>query len=354
MCAVLAAFVLLPAACNKGGEQRHFTAFNNTAVIVQARGKILSSDAADKIRTLLDDINAEFSATAAGSTVSKINAETAGNRVAVSERFKRVADVCGEMYSFTEGKFDASVYPLTLLWQFSPNFPVSPFTLPTDEEITATKALIGYDNFTFGETVATKTFDGAKLDFGGALKGYVADKIAEIMAEDGITGGYVNVGGSSINVLFADSLSIVHPRKREKGENILTVKLSENNLSVSTSGDYEKYYIKDGARYSHIIDPESGRPAKTGVASATVIGKNGLKLDALSTALCLFSHDFTRPENGDLYKFIQKIMSSEDFNGAQVFVVCVDGETRQILTNKNQGEDFTLNDNDYRIIKIGV
>ena len=344
-------FILSSCKAGAGGEQRHFTAFNNVDITVQVRGKTLSNGAADKIRTLLDNLNAEFSATVAGSTVSKINAAAAGDSVDISERFKFVADACAKMHTFTEGKFDASVYPLILLWQFAPNFPVSDFAVPTDEEITATKALVGYDKFTFGETAAIKTIDGAKLDFGGALKGYTADKIAEIMAADGIKGGYVNVGGSSINILSADHLSIVHPRKR--AENILTVKLSENNLSVSTSGDYEKNYVKDGETYSHLIDPESGCPAKTGVASATVIGKNGLQLDALTTALCLFPHDFTHPENGDLYRFIQKILSSEDFTGAQIFVVCANGEEKQILTNKKQGDDFTLNDKDYRIIQIG-
>lgn len=352
MCAVLAAFVLLPAACNTGGEQRHFTAFNNVDITVQARGKTLTGSAADKIRALITELNAEFSATVNTSTVSKINSASAGDSVNISERFKFVADVCGKMYEFTEGKFDPSVYPLSILWQFSPNFPVANFAVPTDEEITATKELIGYDKFTFGGTWATKTLDGAKIDFGGALKGYCSDKIAEIMAADGIKGGYVNVGGSSINILSVDSLSIVHPRNRT--ENILTVKLSEDNLAVSTSGDYEKNYTTDGKTYSHLIDASSGRPAETGVASATVIGRNGLKLDALTTALCLFSHDFKTPENGELYKFIQKILASEDFTGAQVFAVCVNGEEKQILTNKKQGDDFTLNDSGYKIITVRV
>ena len=353
ICSVLIAFVLLFGACNTGtgGEQRHFTAFNNVDITVQARGKTLTGSAVDKIRALLVGLNAEFSATINTSTVSKINAATAGDSVEISERFKFVADTCAKMHMFTEGKFDASVYPLVLLWQFAPNYPVANFTVPTDEEITATKALVGYDKFTFDETSATKTLGDAKLDFGGALKGYTADKIAEIMAAEGIKGGYVNVGGSSINILSADTLSIVHPRQRT--ENILTVKLSENNLSVSTSGDYEKNYVKDGKTYSHLINPESGRPAETGVASATVIGKNGLKLDALTTALCLFPHDFTHPENGELYKFIQKILASEDFTDAQIFAVCINGEEKQILTNKKQGDDFTLNDKDYRIIQIG-
>lgn len=334
---------------NAAGEQRHFTAFNNVDITVQARGKALTDGAVNQISRLLKDLNAEFSATVADSTVSAINAAAANCGVEISERFKFVADACGEMYEFTGGKFDPSVYPLSVLWQFSPNYPLPNFSVPTDDIITETKAIVGYNNFTFGETAATKSIDGAKIDFGGALKGYAADKIAEIMKADGIESGYVNVGGSSIYILSVDNLSIRHPRK---DGTILSVKIKENNLSVSTSGDYEKTYTADGKIYSHLIDSSVGRPAETGVASATAIGKNGLKLDALTTALCLFAHDFATPENGDLYKFIQKIINSEEFSGVQVFAVCIDGEEKQILTNKKQGDDFTLNDNGYRIITV--
>lgn len=356
ICAVLVAFTLLFGACNTG-EQKHFTAFNGTAAVtVQSNNKALSDDADAKIRTLLEGLNEEFSANEderaekeETSTVCKINSMAAGENTEISERFKSIAVSCGEMREFTDGKFDPSVYPLTLLWKFvAPKYPVPDFAVPTDEEITATKALVGYDKFSFSD-VATKTTDGAKLDFGGALKGYAADKIAEILKADGVTEGYVNVGGSSLYIISTNTLSVMHPR--DDG-NIIEVKLKEKNLSVSTSGDYQKTYSLNGKTYSHIIDPDTGYPQQTGVASATVIGNDGLKLDALSTAMCLFKHDFDLPENGELYKFIQKILSAEDFKNASIFAVCVNGENKQILTNKKQGEDFTLLDRNYTVINV--
>lgn len=317
---------------------------------MQSKNKLLSDDATEKISTLLSDLNAEFSATVKDSTVSNINAANAGEKTEISERFKYVAEVCGEMRDFTDGKFDPSVYPLTLLWQFAPNYPVSDFSVPTDGEIAATKALVGYDKFSFSDG-AVKTTDNAKLDFGGALKGYAADKIAEIMKEDGVNGGYVSVGGSSIYVISTDTLSVMHPRSNG---NVLKIKMKEKGVSVSTSGDYQKTYTQKGKIYSNIIDPFTGYPQNTGVASATVIGNDGLKLDALTTAMCLYEHDFSAPENGELYKFIRKILSSEDFKNAQVFAVCVNGEYKQILTNKKQDEDFTLLDKNYTVINILV
>ena len=351
ICAIFIAFILLFSACNTGGEQRHFTAFTKTAVTVQSRNKLLSDAATEKISALLFDLNAEFSATVNGSTVFKINAANAGEKTEISERFKYIANTCEKMRDFTDGKFDPSVYPLTLLWQFAPNYPVPLFAVPTEEEIAAAKALVGYDKFSFSDG-AVKTTDNAKLDFGGALKGYAADKIAEIMKEDGVTGGYVSVGGSSIYVISTDTLSILHPRNDDNDDNILKIKMKEKNVSVSTSGDYQKTYTQNGKIYSHIIDPDTGYPQNTGVASATVIGNDGLKLDALTTAMCLFEHDFLNPENGELYKFIQKILAAEDFKNAQIFAVCVNGENKQILTNKKQGEDFALLDKDYTVINV--
>lgn len=350
LCALVLSAVFLLSSCSvRGGEQRHFTAFKNTDVTIQARNKTLSDAAVKNIRALLTDLNSEFSATVHDSTTYKLNAATAGDITEISAEFKSVAKMCEEMRNLTHGNFDPSVYPLTLLWQFAPNHPVPDFTVPTEDEITATKAAVGLNKFSFTDT-AVKTVDGAKLDFGGALKGYAADKIAEILKADGVTKGYVNVGGSSLNLISVDNLSVVHPRK--KNENIISVKINTPDLSVSTSGDYEKTYVKDGKTYSHIIDPATGRPAESGVASATVIGKNGLKLDALTTALCVFSHDFSAPENGELFKFIKELLETEEFKDAQIFVACVSGDQIQLLTNKKQGEDFTLLDKDYSVINI--
>ena len=349
LCCILALSFILLSACSQSGSETHFTAFNSTTVTVQARNKTLSETAKEEIRALLESLNAEFSATETGSTTYKINNATSGEKIEISERFKFIAEQCKSAHSFTGGKFDPSVYPLTLLWQFAPNFPVPNFTLPAAEEISAAKSLVGLDKFDFSDG-AGKTMSGAKLDFGGALKGYAADEIAKIMKNDGVTEGFVNVGGSSLYLLSVDKLSVTHPR--DDG-NILTVKIKGKDLAVSTSGDYEKVYSANGKKYSHIINPTTGYPAETGAASVTLIGKNGLILDALTTAACICSHDFNQPENGKLYEFIIKILSNDEFKNAEIFAVCV-GDKKQILTNKKQGEDFTLLDNSYEIITVNL
>ena len=346
--ALLIPIVFFFSACVTGGEEKHFTAFKNTFVTVQSRNKSVSYQAETDIREFLIGLNAEFSATEKNSAVYTLNSAKAGKQSEISARFKEIAEVCAEMRDFTNGKFDPSVYPLSLLWKFAPDYPVPDFSVPTAEEISATINSVGFDKFSF-DKVAVKSDDNAKIDFGGALKGYAADKIAEILKADGVTEGFVNVGGSSLYLISVDKLSITHPRKNGI---LIDVNVKEKDLSVSTSGDYEKTYTAGGKTYSHIIDPFTGFPSESGVTSATVIGKNGLKLDALTTALCLFRHDFNHPEKGDLYKFIMKILESEDFKNSQIFVACVNGDNKQLITNKTQGDDFALLDKNYQVICI--
>ena len=169
------------------------------------------------------------------------------------------------------------------------------------------------------------------------------------MLSAGHKSGYVNVGGSSLHLLNVQSLGIVHPRS-ESGT-ILTVKTKNiQGVCVSTSGDYEKSYIIDGIRYSHIINPNTGKPTNTGVCSVTIIGAGGAYSDAISTAACLKEYNPNNVENSPLIKFLRSIISQNA--GCSVFAVYDDGQTKQIITNKIKGENFTLHDNNYTVIGI--
>jgi thiamine biosynthesis lipoprotein ApbE len=186
-----------------------------------------------------------------------------------------------------------------------------------------------------------------QLDFGGIVKGFAADKIASILRENGHYAGYVNVGGSSMNLLKVNSLGISHPRKDGK---IIDVNLFDlENLSVSTSGDYEKYHDYQGKRYSHIINPSTGYPTDTGICSATIICGDGAFADAITTALCLCSHTENKTDS-ELILLVKKFI--QEYPTAAVFVVFNSGDGKEIITNKTEGEDFTLLDKDYSVVKI--
>ena len=344
--------VLTPAFSGCSAAQKNgstfFNAFKNTPVSVFARGIEIDENLKTELQNLAYDLNSEFSSTVNTSAVYKINQAKSGEKTVVSDRFIDIFNECAYMSALTKGKFDPSVYPLTLLWQFAPDFPVEEFNLPKEEDILSALNLVGINGFTVDGAII-KENDDAKLDFGGALKGYFADMGAKIIKKAGASGGFINVGDSSLYIIYADTLSVTHPRKDGY---ILKITSGLKDVSVSTSGDYEKYYEYNDERFSHIIDPANGYPSKTFAASATVITKNGLKADALSTALCLFSHDFTAPQNGELYRFIKEVLSISDFADAKIYVVTDDGINKQILTNEKQGENFTLQDKDYSIVYI--
>ncbi|TNF38630.1 MAG: FAD:protein FMN transferase, partial [Gammaproteobacteria bacterium] len=125
---------------------------------------------------------------------------------------------------------------------------------------------------------------GVKIDLGGIAKGYAVDNGIDILKRCGIRNGMVSAGGDSR--ILGDRngwpwmLGVRHPRQKDQ----VVVKLPLNDAAVSTSGDYERFFIEDGVRYHHIIQPKTGQSV-SGTWSATVIGDKAVMTDALSTAL---------------------------------------------------------------------
>lgn len=347
---MLCSIIIAPfCACSKNLNEYVFYAFNNTPVIVTADVS-LSHEQKNEITTYLSELNNEFSVNK-NSFARRLN-ECETDSETLSSRAVDVFNACKNLFAFTNGKFNPAVFPLVELWQFAPSYPVQNFTPPTQDEINEilTSNVITFDNFILTENVLTKTNANAKMDFGGALKGYASDKIAELLTSYGATKGYVSIGSSSLNILNMNAVSVKHPRNDGL---ILKINLEEDkNYAISTSGDYERYYEFDGIRYSHILDGTMGKPAQTNIVSATIIGNNGLVCDALSTALCLCEYDLEKASESELFSLINKILSSTDYSSAQIFAVYDDGENKLIITNKKQGEDFTLLDTNYVVVNI--
>ncbi|HEY5560949.1 MAG TPA: FAD:protein FMN transferase, partial [Clostridiaceae bacterium] len=120
---------------------------------------------------------------------------------------------------------------------------------------------------------------GMSIDLGGVAKGFTADEVVKVFKKFGVKSAIINLGGSSIYTLGKKpdntlwSIGIQHPRKEKNEGNICIVKLDQDALS--TSGDYQRFFIKDGKRYHHILNPATGYPADTGVMSDTIlVGSN--------------------------------------------------------------------------------
>lgn len=338
-------------ACNADDNDFYFKNYYyfNTEINVVANARI-SNETSNLINDLLSGLQKEFSVNEEQSYTSKINQAKVNAETNVSERTVNLLNTAKYYYDFTEGKFNPAVFPFVKLWKFSSEYPVSDFRPPEENEIKKTfnDYSIDFNNLIINEqTLTALKTENMQIDLGGMIKGYAADEIANLLKNNGVTEGYVSLGTSSLALIKVSSLGITHPEKTN--ESIITVHKNLNGLSVSTSGDYQRYYEYNQTRYSHIINPKTGSPVNGGTISSTVILSDGTAADILSTALCLC--EFNRnDENCSLFKLAEKIINA--YPEASLFATVKTEQGKFIITNKKKGEDFTLYDTEYSVVNI--
>lgn len=243
---------------------------------------------------LLDEIWADcqhyeqlLSKTIQGSDVDRIN-HADGKTVTVDpetweilKRAKEVSDSSGHTFSVT-------IAPLTAMWDFTDGTN----RMPTDEERIAALPLVNDDLLILGEGNTVTLPEGMEVDLGGIAKGYIADQIAASIKER-VHGATLNFGGNvyAVGIKPDASLFRVGIRDPEGGENDSIAVVSVADLSVVTSGIYERYFDLDGVRYHHILDPETGISADSDLASATIVSKSSMTADAMATACIVMGKD---------------------------------------------------------------
>lgn len=190
------------------------------------------------------------------------------------------------------GAYDMTILPLSQLWQFDKmeeeDFNPEDMIVPEQDKIETAESMIDYRKLQYdADSGILSTEDPAlKIELGAIGKGWAIDKALSAMESSGVSGAMISAG-SSIGLLGTkEDGSLFKVALRDpRGElsdylGILTV----SDCSISTSGDYERYFEKDGIRYHHILDPDTGYPADSGLMQVTVIGESGTLGDALSTA----------------------------------------------------------------------
>jgi FAD:protein FMN transferase len=194
-----------------------------------------------------------------------------------------------EFWFATDGAFDITVGPLMDLWGFT----AKKYRQPSDEEIRKTRQLIGANKIIFhpSNNVVEFNIPEMKIDLGAIGKGYAVDCSVKALRAAGVKRCLINAGGQ-IYALGAKGgkpwrVAIQDPR----GNTALSDYIELADQSASTSGDYEQYFTAGNKRYSHIMDPQTGYPADSGVISATVIAPDGLTADFLSTSIVVMGKD---------------------------------------------------------------
>lgn len=333
-------------ACTPKGSAENFYYFN-TVIHVETHGTVISATTKAELNALFFELENEFDSKVNGSITARFNQMDKFGEIELTKDAQTVLSVAKECYAFSNGKFNPCIYPLTKLWGFAPFSYTPNYTVPTAQDIANAKAQCDFNALNLENNILKKTETHLTLDLGGIVKGYATDKALQILTASGHTKGYVSIGSSSIALLSYPTLGVTHPTK--SGTIITCNTANAINLCVSTSGDYEKFYVDgDGTKYCHIIDPDSGYPAQTGVRSATILGINGVYGDALTTAICLMEHDGTI--NSQLTRFLNKII--QEYPQSSFYVIYEKGNIKQLITNKIQNQDFTLHDTEFALLKI--
>ena len=217
----------------------------------------------------------------------------------VSDATIKVVKRALKVYQQSGGAFDVTVGPLVNLWGFGPD--KKPNKVPSAELIEQTKQKIGSQYLSIEGNQLVKAKPDLYVDLSSIAKGYGVDVIAEFLTKQGITNYLVDIGGelraSGTKLNKAPwTLAVERP---EFGQNVQRL-LHIGDNAIATSGDYRNYFEFDGIRYSHTIDPTTGRPINHKLVSVTVIDKSSMVADALATAITVLG-----PENG--LKFANKL-----------------------------------------------
>ena len=257
---------------------------------------------------VLNRVNTEMSTYLPDSELSRINATDSADRIPVSVSLMRVLQAAQEISRLTQGAFDVTIGPLVNLWGFGPE---QDFSVPAEEQVNRSLRLVGYEKLRLDPAASTlkKAHNGVSIDLSAIAKGYGVDRIADYLDSLQLDNFLVEIGGEiRARGLNGEQLpwqiGIEQPVAGQRGVQRI-IKL--DNTAMATSGDYRNYFEQDGTRYSHTIDPRTGRPVSHGLASVTVLHPSTMLADAWATGLLALGPDegyATALENGLAAYFI--------------------------------------------------
>ena len=288
----LAVLCALLAGCAPQTKQVERTVFAMDTVLtltVCGTDRSACQTAADRAVTELYALDKTLSATGEDSFVWALN-HAAGAWVQPPETWvdtllENALTLCAE----TGGALDLTAYPAVQAW----GFPSGEYRVPDRTELEQLASRIDYRAVERSERQGVRLPEGMELDFGAVAKGYAGDALAAWLRETpGVTSALLNLGQSSIQTIGERPgggpwrIAIQDP----SGEGALGV-LTASDCAIGTSGGYQRYFESDGQTYWHILDPETAAPARSGLASVTVVSPSGLTSDGLSTALFVMGRE---------------------------------------------------------------
>lgn len=300
-------------------EVRSITLFNfDTVIQISAR----TSDAVmQQLSDRCEYFENKFSRTIEGADIWNIN-HAAGSPVEVAPETAQCISAALEYSKASDGLFDITIGAVSSLWDFVTG------VKPDDATIQEAVKHVDYRCVQVSGTTVTLSDPAAMLDLGGIAKGFITDDLVGILRDAGCESAMLSLGGN-VYVLgesFRGDDWNVGVQDPNGATDDVIASVPAQNKSVVTSGLYERSFTQNGVLYYHILDPKTGYPAQTDLASASIMSEASTDGDAYSTILFLLGHD----------RAIEFLNSDERFSGVVV-------DTSDVAT-ASTGSDFTILD----------
>lgn len=243
----------------------------------------------ERIDRRLEEINRSMSPYLPDSEISRFNRfREVGVEFPISADFLRVMRTAGLLHGLSEGAWDGTVNPLVDLWGFGRSG--RPGRRPPAEKIEALLGDVGFDKIEVRDSGAlVKRQAAVSLDLSSIAKGYGVDQVADEIRRAGFHDFLVEIGGEVYAAGFRPDgrpwrVGINRPKTDARFDDVYKV-VALRDQAFATSGDYRNFFVENGERYSHIIDPRTGCPVPRGVVSASILAETCALADGLATAV---------------------------------------------------------------------
>lgn len=337
-CLMSLMILILTSAC---GPEKPFVAdaFGMGTVITQVIYGANAQKSSAEVIAKIKDLEALMTLNSPGGDVFKLNDQAGNEYVELDPETINVLKSARKISELSSGAFDVTIGPIVKAWGIGTDQP----QIPTEATLKTLIPMIGYTSVQMDEANNRASLErsGQIIDLGGIAKGYAGDVAKEIYLKNGTKSALINLGGNVVAIGskpdgFAWNIGIQDPRSAT-GEVVGVVHTSD--LAVVTSGDYQRYFEKDGQRYCHIMDTRTGHPAEAGLMSVTIIASSSIEADALSTAAFVLGLD----KGLDLIK---------RYGQADAIFITID---KKIYVTTGLQENFQLKDasHEYTYVKEG-
>ena len=259
----------------------------------------LGSPSRQEMHRLIEEelkrVNQQMSTYIKDSEITRFNDSKSTDWFPVSMETAKLVDLSLQISVVSDGAFDVTVGPLVNLWGFGPVKRKN--SIPTDTELEAASAHVGYKNLSvrLDPPALKKSDPELKADLSAIAKGHGADRVGKVIETNGIKNYFVEIGGeilASGNRVDGQPWQVGIEAPLDFKRSIQTV-IGLSGVALATSGDYRNFFESEGQRFSHTIDPNTGRPVTHQLASASVVADNCTLADAIATCMMVLG-----PEQG--------------------------------------------------------